>query len=109
MKGLSRLGIELTRVRTADGQNIAIRTAVFSKTGPESKGQDAAKIGIGSALGAIIGAAAGGGKGAAIGAGAGGAAGAGTVMATRGKPAELPVETRISFRMDDPVTITERR
>jgi hypothetical protein len=29
-------------------------------------------------------------------------------MATRGKPAELPVETRISFRLDNPVSITEQ-
>ncbi|MCX6635926.1 MAG: hypothetical protein NT090_12725 [Acidobacteria bacterium] len=46
-------------------------------------------------------------EGAAIGAGVGGAAGTGTVLATRGKPAELPVETRISFRVNDAVTITE--
>jgi len=30
-------------------------------------------------------------------------------VATRGKPAVLPAETRISFRVDQPVTITERR
>ena len=42
------------------------------------------------------------------GAGAGGAVGAGTVMATRGKAATLPSETRISFRLRDPVTVTER-
>jgi hypothetical protein len=108
VKGLARLGIELTKVHSSDGQTIAIRTAVFGKTGPESKRQDAEKIGIGAALGSIIGAVAGGGKGAAIGAAAGGAAGTGTVVATRGKPAELPVETRISFRLEDPVTVTER-
>jgi hypothetical protein len=50
----------------------------------------------------------GGGKGAGIGAGAGGAAGAGDVLLTRGKPAEIPVETRVSFRVQDSVTITER-
>jgi len=30
------------------------------------------------------------------------------VMATRGKDAILPSETRISFRVQQPVTITER-
>jgi hypothetical protein len=108
VRGLSQLAIELTKINTSDGQRIAIRTTSFVKTGPESKGEDAAKIGIGAALGAVIGAAAGGGKGAAIGAAAGGAAGTGTVMATRGKPAELRVETRISFRLQQPVTITEQ-
>lgn len=42
------------------------------------------------------------------GAAAGGAAGAGDVVLTRGKPAEIPVETRVSFRVQEPVTITER-
>jgi hypothetical protein len=30
-------------------------------------------------------------------------------VATRGKPAVLPSETRITFRLSTPVTITERR
>jgi hypothetical protein len=77
--------------------------------GPESKNADAAKIGGGAALGAIIGAIAGGGKGAAIGAGVGGAAGTGAVVGTRGKAAELPSETKISFRLNNAVTITEKR
>jgi len=59
-------------------------------------------------LGAAIGAIAGGGKGAAIGAGAGAAGGGGVAVATRGKPVELPVETRLTFRIEQPVTITER-
>jgi hypothetical protein len=78
------------------------------KDGGSSAASDAAKIGAGAAIGAAIGAIAGGGKGAAIGAGAGGAAGAGTVLLTRGRSAEIPVETRITFRVQDPVTITER-
>jgi hypothetical protein len=57
---------------------------------------DGAKIGAGAVLSTIIGA------------GAGGAAGAGTGVATRGKPAELAVETRISFKLEQPVTITEQ-
>ena len=62
-----------------------------------------------AAVGAIIGAIAGGGKGAAIGAGVGGGAGAGDVLLTRGKPVTFPSETRISFRLRTPVTITEQR
>jgi outer membrane lipoprotein SlyB len=106
---LAQLTLELTRLHTADGQNIPIRTTQFVKQGPQSKKEDAEKIGAGAVIGTIIGAIAGGGKGAAIGAGAGGAAGAGTVAATRGKPAVLPVETRVSFRIDQAVEITERR
>jgi len=39
---------------------------------------------------------------------AGGAAGTGDVLLTRGKPAEIPVETRVSLKVQDSVTITER-
>jgi hypothetical protein len=108
VKGASHLGISIVRLATADGQNIRIRTEPFVKDAASSTGTDAAKIGGGAALGAIIGAIAGGGKGAAIGAGAGGAVGAGDVLLTRGNPAEIPVETRVSFRVQDSVTITER-
>jgi len=108
VKGVSHLGISLVRLATADGQNIRIRTEPYVKDGPTSTGTDAAKIGAGAAIGAIIGALAGGGKGAGIGAGAGGAAGTGDVLLTRGKPAEIPVETRVSLKVQDSVTITER-
>jgi hypothetical protein len=105
--GLAQLGIELTQLTTADGQHIRLNTAAFQKQGEASKKQDAAKVGIGAAIGAAIGAIAGGGKGAGVGAGVGGAAGAGDVLLTRGKAAEIPVETRISFRLSEPVTVTE--
>jgi hypothetical protein len=108
VKGVAHLGISLVRLSTADGQNIHVHTEPFVQDGPTSTGTDAAKIGVGSAIGAIIGALAGGGKGAGIGAGAGGAAGTGDVLLTRGKPAEIPVETRVSFKVQDSVTITER-
>jgi hypothetical protein len=108
VKGVARIGVELTGIHTSDGQKVRIRTASFAKEAQSSRREDAAKVGGGAALGAIIGAIAGGGKGAGIGAAAGGAAGAGDVVLTRGKPAEIPVETRVSFRVQEPVTITER-
>jgi len=109
VKGLSSIALELTGLTTSDGQHVEIATDSFTKAGPESKGSDAAKIGGAAAIGAAIGAIAGGGKGAAIGAGVGGAAGTGGVMATRGKPAVLPSETKLSFRLSNSVTITEKR
>jgi len=108
MKGVSDLAIELTQITTSDGQRVPIETESFRKHGRTSKGEDAAKVGGGAALGAIIGAIAGGGKGAAIGTAVGGAAGAGTVAATRGKEVAIAPETRISFRVKNSVTITER-
>lgn len=108
VKGASHLEISIVRLATDDGQNIRIRTEPYVKDGSSSSGTDAAKIGGGAAIGAIIGAIAGGGKGAAIGAGAGGAIGAGDVLLTRGQTAEIKVEARISFKVQDSVTITER-
>lgn len=109
VKGLARLSLELTSVMSSDGQKVEIQTASFEKQGPTSKAEDVQKVGIGAVIGAAIGAIAGGGTGAAIGAATGGAAGGGVAAATRGKPAILPAETRISFRVDQPVTITEKR
>ena len=109
VKGLAHLSLELTSLMTSDGQKVELRTARFEKEGPSSKTEDTQKIGIGAVIGAAIGAIAGGGKGAAIGAAGGGAAGGGVVAATRGKPVVLSAETKISFRVDQPVTLTERR
>jgi hypothetical protein len=109
VKGVSSLSIQLVRVSASDGQRIDIQTDPFHKAGETTRGQDAAKVGVGAGLGAVIGAIAGGGKGAAIGTAVGGAAGAGTVVATRGKEAVLAVETRIDFRVSRPATVTEKK
>jgi hypothetical protein len=109
VKGVAALAVELTRLHTSDGQTVAIQTDSFERHAAQTHTQDAEKVGAGAALGAIIGAIAGGGKGAAIGAGVGGGAGAGDVMLTRGKPATIPSETRINFRLRAPITLTEHR
>lgn len=108
VKGVATLALQLVRLQTADGQLVEISTDPFEKKASSEKMEDAAKVGVGAAIGAAIGAIAGGGKGAAIGAGVGGAAGGGTVLATRGKPAVLAPETRITFRLNSPVTIVEK-
>jgi hypothetical protein len=108
VKGVALLTLELTQLTTSDGQKVKIQTETFNKHSETSKKADGAKIGAAAAIGAAIGAIAGGGKGAAIGAGAGGAAGTGGVMATRGKAAEVPVETKLSFLLRDAINLTER-
>jgi hypothetical protein len=108
VRGNAAIAVELTRIHTSDGQNVAIQTDSFERHASADHGTDAAKVGGGAVLGAIIGAIAGGGKGAAIGAGAGGGAGAGAVLLTR-KPATLPSEMRIRFRLRSTVTLTEKR
>ena len=109
VSGVAALSVELTRIHLSDGQTISVHTDSFERKAEQTHKTDAAKIGGGAALGAIIGAIAGGGKGAAIGAGVGGGAGAGDVLLTRGKAATLPSETRVSFRLSAPVTVTERQ
>lgn len=71
-----------------------------------SRGARSAKvIGGTAALGAIVGAIAGGGKGAAIGAGSGAAVGTGAEVLTGGQKVKIPSETRLTFRLHDPVTL----
>lgn len=106
-KGNALLSLEVTAILTSDNQYVRVQTDAFNKLSEPNHTTDAEKIGGGAVVGAIIGAVAGGGKGAAIGAGVGGGAGAGDVLLTR-KPATLASETRISFRMRAPVTITEK-
>jgi hypothetical protein len=107
VKGLASLKVGLAEISTSDGQKVKLTTTPFEKTAESSTKSDAVKVGVGAAIGAAIGAIAGGGRGAAIGAGAGGAAGAGSVLLTRGKPAEIPAETRLTFRLAQAVSITE--
>jgi hypothetical protein len=108
LSGSSDLSLQLTEINTTDGQTVHVQTSPWEKKGDSNTVGNIEKIGGGAALGAIIGAVAGGGKGAAIGAAGGGAAGTGVAAATGGKPTVVPVETRIAFRMDAPVTITEQ-
>lgn len=108
VRGVSTLALELVRLNTSDGQRVRLQTDGFTKKAEKSTKKDAVKVGIGAGLGAAIGAIAGGGKGAAIGAGVGGAAGTGAVVATRGDAAEVPAETRMTFRLREPITVTEK-
>jgi hypothetical protein len=108
VKGRAKLVLELTQLNTSDGQRVRVQTSPFERVAQSTVKKDAMKVGIGAAIGAAIGGIAGGGKGAATGAGVGGAAGAGQVLLTRGEAAELGVETRLSFRLQEAVTLTEK-
>lgn len=108
VKGRAALVLALDELSTSDGQKVEIRTDSFRHEAESGVKSDVAKTGVAAGIGAAIGAIAGGGRGAAIGAAIGGAAGAGGAMATRGKPAELPSETRLTFRLSEPVTLTEK-
>jgi hypothetical protein len=92
---------------TVDGQRYGMQTENTVVTQP-SDGIGANKrtgvfVGGGAAIGAIIGAIAGGGKGAAIGGGIGAAAGAGTQVLTRGNRVNVPAESLVTFRLEQPL------
>ena len=108
VKGRASIALELTEINTTDGQRVDIRTDTYRNEAPSGKKGDVAKVGAGAAIGAIIGAIAGGGKGAAIGAGVGGAAGGGAVLATKGEDVRLTAETRLTFRLAENLTLTEK-
>lgn len=108
VKGVAAISVQLVKLNTSDGQTVPVRTQSFTLDAESSKKGDAAKVGIATGVGAALGAIFGGGKGAAIGAGAGAGVGAGTVLATKGKPAEIAAETRINFRLDQPLNLTEK-
>jgi len=79
--GGAALAVELTRVHTSDGQTVEVSTESIQKQGPRTQGQTAAKVG----------------------------GGAGAVALSAGQAVTLPSETRITFRIWTPVTITERK
>ena len=105
LKGVASLSVRLTRIQTADGQNIDISTNTYGVQARSSQKKDAKKIGIASGVGAAIGALVGGRKGAAIGAGAGAGAGTAAVVTTRGEAAVIGSESVLTFELTEPVRI----
>lgn len=108
--GASDLVLDLASV-SVDGRLYKVHTEPVEERGKSGVGlnkRTAEFSGGTAAVGAIIGAIAGGGKGAAIGAGSG--AGAGTVaeILTKGT-IKIPVESILTFRLDQPLRVTAAR
>jgi|SRR5579862_2095005 len=106
VSGVSKLGVQLTDIPLADGQQVPVTTQLISRQGPTSTGRDAAAIAGTTAFGAAVGSAAAWGTGAAWGAGAGFVAATIGVLLTRGHPTILYPESVLTFRIDQPVTIS---
>ena len=109
VKGTASLSVAARSIAGAGSNPIPIKTESYMVDAESTKGRDAKRTGIATAIGAGIGAIAGGGSGAAIGAGAGAAAGVGANMATRGKAAVIPTETLIEFALSAPATVVLRK
>lgn len=100
VKGRARLAFTFTEA-VVGGAREALRTEPVTFEAKSTKGQDAAKIGVGAGIGAAIGAIAGGGSGAAKGAAIGGGAGTGLVLATKGEEVELEAGTDLTATLAD--------
>lgn len=109
VQGVSQLAVELTELTLVDGQQVPIRTELIQISAGTSRQRDVAEVGAATGIGSVIGAAAGGGTGAAIGAAVGAAAGVAGVLTTRGRPTEIYPESILTFRLEEPVTISTQQ
>jgi hypothetical protein len=104
VQGRAQMSMQLKSLKIGS-QSYPITTNVLAFEAESTKNKDAAKVGIGAGLGAVIGAIAGGGKGAAIGAVVGGGAGGATVIATRGKELQFEPEHQFSFTLQRDIQV----
>jgi hypothetical protein len=93
---------------TANGQTYNVQTAaqnVGNNRGIGANKRTAEMTGGGALLGTLVGAVAGGAKGAVIGAVVGGGAGAAAQVATKGSNVNVPAESVLTFKLDQPMTL----
>jgi hypothetical protein len=105
VKGRASLALRFISISVAgraERPSIVARTELVA---PATKGEDAAKIGIPAAGGAIIGGIIGGKKGAAIGTAVGGGGGAAVVLATPGEEIRLARGAALTLVLDQPVEV----
>ena len=110
IKGQADLVLDLASV-SIDGRQYALSTADLEQKGRAGLGKNkrtAEFVGGGAAIGGIVGAIFGGAKGAAIGAGAGAGGGTLAQAATRGD-IRVEAETILTFKLDMPLKVVERR
>jgi hypothetical protein len=104
MSGSSELTLELTDI-VIKGTAYPLLTSTYEVKGKGEGGNTAKKVVGGAGLGALIGGIAGGGKGAGIGAVAGAAGGTAIAASKKGQQLQLPSETLLEFRLQQPVSL----
>jgi hypothetical protein len=104
MKGSSELTLELTDI-VINGTAYPLLTSTYEIKGKGEGGNTAKKVVGGAGLGALIGGLAGGGKGAGIGALAGAGAGTAVAASKKGEQLQIPSESLLEFRLEQPVAL----
>lgn len=104
MSGSSELSLELTDIMINDTA-YPVLTSEYEIKGKGEGKKTAGKILGGTGLGALIGGIAGGGTGAAIGALAGAAGGTAVAASKKGEQLQIPSESLIEFRLEQPASL----
>jgi len=107
LTGTARLVLTLDSVEV-DGESSTIATDDEGRIGKNHNKRDGILIGGGAGLGALIGGIAGGGKGVLIGSAAGAGAGTAGAAYTGKKDIRVPAETKLTFRLARPATISQK-
>ena len=104
VQGRAQLAFVFNRLEAGNVRE-DVNAAPVAYVAESTKGDDAAKIGVGAVGGAIVGGILGGGSGAAKGAVIGGTAGTGVVLATRGEEVTLGKGTVLAVSLASPLTV----
>jgi hypothetical protein len=104
MSGSSQLTLELTDI-VINGAAAPILTSTYELKGKGEGKKTAGKVVGGAGLGALIGGIAGGGAGAAIGVLAGAAGGTAIAASKKGEQLQIPSESLLEFRLEQPVSL----
>jgi hypothetical protein len=104
IEGRTVLTLALANI-SINGQRVDVTSTDVTQQSNSQGAKSAKVIGGTAALGTIIGALAGGGKGAAIGAVSGAGAGGAVQVLTSGQKVKIPSETRLTFRLQNPVQL----
>lgn len=107
VKGRAQLGLRFNRIAFRS-VTYDISTKPLYWVAEGTKKDDAVKIGVGAAAGAIIGAIAGGKKGAAVGTAVGAGGGTAVVLATDGEEIRLASGRKLKVSLTDPLIIRSR-